>query len=159
MELFAVELRKLVYVVICFQCLLQLTEGSAYQKYLKLFSYLLTMCICCNLIFSFAGNMEASFYEADKLYLKWEQEWRKMTEADAIDEGEAYYEQELWGDKILNEAYKEYDSRNGGEANEGEVSGQIEQDSGQWKQQTAEGNTADSFSERNPDFRDFTAGQ
>ena len=82
-----------------------------------------------------------------------------MTEADAIDEGEAYYEQELWGDKILNEAYKEYDSRNGGEANEGEDYGQTEQDSGQRKQQTAEGNNADSFSERNPDFRDFTAGQ
>ncbi len=53
MEVLAAEVRRLVYTVICFQCLIQLTEGSAYQKYLKLFSYLLTMCICCNVVFTF----------------------------------------------------------------------------------------------------------
>lgn len=37
MENLAVEVRRLVYTVICFQCLIQLTEGSGYQKYLKLF--------------------------------------------------------------------------------------------------------------------------
>lgn len=55
MENLAVEVRRLVYTVICFQCLIQLTEGSGYQKYLKLFSYLLTMCICFNVVFFFCG--------------------------------------------------------------------------------------------------------
>lgn len=61
MEELAMEVRRLVYTVICFQCLIQLTEGSAYQKYLKLFSYLLTMCICCNVVFSFVGQVEKGF--------------------------------------------------------------------------------------------------
>ena len=93
MENLAVEVRRLVYTVICFQCLIQLTEGSGYQKYLKLFSYLLTMCICFNVVFSFVGQVENSFSQADKLYERWEQEWKRMTEADQIYEGEAYYEQ------------------------------------------------------------------
>ena len=42
MEYLAVEVRRLVYTVICFQCLIQLTEGSGYQKYLKLFSYFIS---------------------------------------------------------------------------------------------------------------------
>lgn len=61
MENLAAEVRRLVYTVICFQCMIQLTEGSVYQKYLKLFSYLLTMCICCNVVFSFVGQVENSF--------------------------------------------------------------------------------------------------
>lgn len=88
MENLAVEVRRLVYTVICFQCLIQLTEGSGYQKYLKLFSYLLTMCICFNVVFSFVGQVENSFSQADKLYERWEQEWKRMTEADQIYEGE-----------------------------------------------------------------------
>lgn len=127
MELLAMEIRKLVYTVICFQCLLQLTEGSTYQKYLKLFSYLLTMCICCNVIFSFMGQVEAGFREADKIYAEWEKKWRAMTEADNIREGREYYEQKLWGDRIINEAYREYDRMNGGEEDAGEVSGQTEE--------------------------------
>lgn len=123
MENMAVEVRRLVYTVICFQCLIQLTEGSGYQKYLKLFSYLLTMCICFNVIFSFVGQVENSFSEADKLYERWEREWKKMTEADQIYEGEAYYEQ-MWEEKIIGGAYEEYDSRNGGESDAGESSGQ-----------------------------------
>lgn len=113
--------------VICFQCLLQLTEGSTYQKYLKVFSYLLTMCIACNVIVSFAGQVESSFREADELYAEWEKEWRAMTEADPVREGGVYYEQRLWEDKIINEAYREYDSLNGGEGDAGEVSGQTGQ--------------------------------
>lgn len=46
MEQFALELRRLIYTVICFQCLLQLVSGSVYQRYLKLFSYFLTMYMC-----------------------------------------------------------------------------------------------------------------
>ena len=123
MENLAVEVRRLVYTVICFQCLIQLTEGSGYQKYLKLFSYLLTMCICFNVVFSFVGQVENSFSQGDKLYERWEQEWKRMTEADQIYEGEAYYEQ-MWEEKIIGGAHQEYNSRNGGESDAGEGSGQ-----------------------------------
>ena len=125
MEILAAEVRRLVYTVICFQCLIQLTEGSVYQKYLKLFSYLLTMCICCNVVFSFVGQVENSFSRADQLYSRWEKEWREMTER--IDDGAAYYEQ-LWEEKIMGEAHEEYDSRNGGAVNAGEDSGQDPED-------------------------------
>lgn len=128
MEALAVEIRRLVYTVICFQCLLQLTEGSAYQKYLKLFSYLLTICICCNVIFSFAGQVESSFSEADKLYARWEKEWREMTETDRIYEGGASYEEKLWDDKIMKEAYNEYNSRKESGEDAGEACEQTEQD-------------------------------
>ncbi len=123
MEILAAEVRRLVYTVICFQCLIQLTEGSVYQKYLKLFSYLLTMCICCNVVFSFVGQVENSFSRADQLYSRWEKERREMTETERIDDGAAYYEQ-LWEEKIMGEAHEEYDSRNGGAVNAGEDSGQ-----------------------------------
>ena len=106
MEILAAEVRRLVYTVICFQCLIQLTEGSVYQKYLKLFSYLLTMCICCNVVFSFVGQVENSFSRADQLYSRWEKEWREMTETERIDDGAAYYEQ-LWEEKIMGEAHEE----------------------------------------------------
>lgn len=127
MEYLAAEVRRLVYTVIFFQCLIQLTEGSVYQKYLKLFSYLLTMCICCNVVFSFAGQIENSFSEADQLYSRWEKEWKKMTEADQIYEGAAYYEK-LWNEKIIGEAHEEYESRNGGAKDAGEDSGQDSDD-------------------------------
>ncbi len=45
------------------------------------------MCICCNVIFSFAGQVENQFSEADQLYERWEKEWREMTASDRIDEG------------------------------------------------------------------------
>lgn len=122
MELLAAEVRRLVYTVICFQCLIQLTEGSVYQKYLKLFSYLLTMCICCNVIFSFLGQMENSFSEADQLYSRWEKEWREMTETTQIYDGAAFYEN-LWNEKIIKEAQEAYDMKNGGSADGGEDSG------------------------------------
>ena len=122
MEYLAMEVRRLMYTVICFQCLIQLTEGSAYQKYLKLFYYLLTMCICCNVIFSFAGQVENQFSEADQLYERWEKEWREMTASDRIDEGETYYKK-LWEDEIIGGAHEEYDRRNGGD-------GDVQQDTG-----------------------------
>lgn len=124
MEYLAMEVRRLMYTVICFQCLIQLTEGSAYQKYLKLFSYLLTMCICCNVIFSFAGQVENQFSEADQLYERWEKEWREMTASDRIDEGETYYKK-LWEDEIIGGAHEEYDRRNGNGGSE-----DVQQDTG-----------------------------
>lgn len=123
MEYLATEVRRLVYTVICFQCLIQLTEGSVYQKYLKLFSYLLTMCICCNVIFSFVGQVENSFSEADQLYSRWEKEWQEMTEASQIYDGAAYYEN-LWNERIIGEAQEEYDSKIGGGEDAGESAGQ-----------------------------------
>ena len=113
MEYLAMEVRRLMYTVICFQCLIQLTEGSAYQKYLKLFSYLLTMCICCNVVFSFVGQVENQFSEADQFYERWEKEWGEMTASDRTDEGETYYKK-LWEDEIIGSAYEEYDRRIGG---------------------------------------------
>ena len=124
MEYLAMEVRRLMYTVICFQCLIQLTEGSAYQKYLKVFSYLLTMCICCNVIFSFAGQVENEFSEADQLYERWEKEWREMTASDRIDEGETYYKK-LWEDEIIGGAHDEYDRRNGNGGGE-----DVQQDTG-----------------------------
>mgnify|MGYP007123074417 FL=1 len=124
MEYLAMEVRRLMYTVICFQCLIQLTEGSAYQKYLKVFSYLLTMCICCNVIFSFAGQVENEFSEADQLYERWEKEWREMTASDRIDEGETYYKK-LWEDEIIGGAHEEYDRRNGNGGSE-----DVQQDTG-----------------------------
>lgn len=134
MEYLAAEVRRLVYTVICFQCLIQLTEGSAYQKYLKLFSYLLTMCICCNVIFSFAGHVDDSFCEADEVYATWEKEWREMTKSDDISKGKEYYEQRLWEDKIIGGAREEYDKEYGNDYNNvsggEEIGGEIhEQDS------------------------------
>lgn len=123
MSALAAEIRRLTYTVICFQCLLQLAEGSPYQKYLKLFSHLLTLCICCSIVFSLAGQVEDSFAQADEIYAEWEERWREMTETDGIREGSVYYEQGLWEDRILDEAYREYGSMNGGEADEGGVPG------------------------------------
>lgn len=90
MEQLAAEVRRLVYTMICFQCLLQLTSGSAYQKYLKLFSYLLTLCVCCSVIFSAIGQIENSMLEADVLYDQWIKEWGEynIKEVEDQDAGE-----------------------------------------------------------------------
>lgn len=96
----ASDVRKLVYTVICFQCLLQLTTGNAYQKYLKLFSYLLTLTICCNIIFSFVGKVESSIQQADVLYESWLEEWQKYN----IDEEERNVrEMAEWYEETLGE--------------------------------------------------------
>lgn len=118
MELLATEVRRLVYTVICFRCLLQLTEGSDFQKYLRFFSYVLILCICCNVIFSFAGQVGKCMDETDQLYAEWEEKWKEMTDGSQIQKGEEYYEQKLWGDKIMGEVY---DSQNGGEEERGEL--------------------------------------
>lgn len=100
MEQIAEEVRKLIYTVICFQCLLQLTTGNAYHKYLKLFSYLLTLSICCGIIFSFAGKVEESLDKADVLYENWLEEWRKY----GVDEEEKNVrEMAQWYQEITGE--------------------------------------------------------
>lgn len=111
MDNLAAEARKLIYTIICFQCLLQLTEGSTYQKYLKLFSYLLTLCICCTIVFNYVGQVEESLVEADRLYADWEKEWQRMMSVEGTQIKKEYDEQRLWEDKIIDEAYREYDEQ------------------------------------------------
>lgn len=127
MELLAAEVRRLVYTVICFRCLLQLTEGCGYQKYLKFFSYLLTLCICCSVILSFADQVGKYMGETDQMYAEWEEQWKEVIQGDQIQKGEEYYEQKLWGEKIMGEAY---DSQNGGGEESGELLEEASTDSG-----------------------------
>lgn len=119
MEALAAEVRKLIYTIICFQCLLQLTEGSAYQKYLKFFSYLLTMCICCSVIVRFVGQVEESLADADSLYENWEKEWEELMAVEEPRIEAEYKKQDLWENKIMEKAYEEYDTVEGGGADVG----------------------------------------
>lgn len=93
-------LKTLIYTIICFKCIMQITDGSPYQKYIKLFSYLLTLCICCNMLFSLVGQIDDSFRDADRLYSEWEKEWERITDVtsdeDDIKTGSKYYEERLW---------------------------------------------------------------
>ena len=61
MEQLVTQMRVLIYTVICFQCLLQITQGSIYQKYLKLFMYLLTLCICCQILVTRFSRQKGRF--------------------------------------------------------------------------------------------------
>lgn len=86
-------MKKLIYTVICFKCILQITEGGPYHKYIKLFSQLLLLCMCCGMLLSFAG-------EAKKIYGNLDMQWRKITSvtSDAeedIRSGSEYYEEKL----------------------------------------------------------------
>lgn len=91
-------MKKLIYTIICFKCILQITEGSPYQKYIKLFSHLLILCMCCGMLFSFKDS-------ADKLYSDWQLQWEKITDIaideDSIKAGSEYYEE------MLLDTYKE----------------------------------------------------
>lgn len=109
MEQLTLEIRRLVYTVICFQCLLQLMAGSAYQRYLKLFSYFLTMCMCCGVIFSFMGQLEESMLSAQRVYDEWEEEWGGLIDMERIRESSSYYTDKIWNEKILGSAYEQYD--------------------------------------------------
>lgn len=108
MEQLTLEIRRLVYTVICFQCLLQLTAGSVYQRYLKLFSYFLTMCMCCGVIYSFVGQLEASVMSAQRVYDSFEREWGGLTDAERIRESSTYYTDRIWNGKIVEDAYEQY---------------------------------------------------
>ena len=108
MEQLTLEIRKLVYTVICFQCLLQLSAGSVYQRYLKLFSYFLTMCMCCGVIYSFVGQLEDSMMAAQQVYDEFEREWGEMTDIERIRESSSYYTDQIWNGKIVRDAYEQY---------------------------------------------------
>lgn len=121
MEQLTLEIRRLVYTVICFQCLLQLTAGSAYQRYLKLFSYFLTMCMCCGVILSFMGQMEESMLSAQKVYDEWESEWGGLTDVERIRESSSYYTDKIWNERILESAYEQYDAADEGGGTDAQV--------------------------------------
>lgn len=110
------DVRRLVYTIVCFQCLLQLTAGSAYQKYLKLFSELLTICICCSLIFSFFGFIDESISQTDILYEKWSRDWKRISQEQSIYDKSSYIE-----NIILDEAYKMYGNGGGTHVRESEA--------------------------------------
>ena len=100
----AVDMRRLVYTIVCFQCLLQLTAGSAYQRYLKLFSELLLICICCRVVFSFFGFIDENTSQTDRLYKEWSKEWEMISKEQKIYDSFYYIE-----DKIVNEAFGIYE--------------------------------------------------
>lgn len=119
MEQLKLEIRQLVYTVICFQCILQLTAGSAYQRYVKLFSYLLTMCMCCEVIFSFAGQLEESMLSAQQMYDEWESGWEGLTGLERIEESSEYYTDKIWKEKRPESAYEQYELEEGGASDAG----------------------------------------
>ena len=108
MEQISGEVRNLVYVVICFQCLLQITEGSSYQKYLKFFSYMLTLCICCRILLSFSGEVTQDWLQADKICEAWQKDWK---EGQILDEQEFDSYSKRLEKQIINKAQEEYDRR------------------------------------------------
>ena len=119
MEQLTMEIRKLVYTVICFQCLLQLTAGSAYHRYLTLFSYFLTMWMCCSVIYSFVGQLESSMMSAQQVYDEFEREWGGLTDIERIRESSSYYTDQIWNGKIMTDVYEQYSIDEGGENNAG----------------------------------------
>lgn len=110
MEQLTLEIRRLVYTVICFQCLLQFTAGSVYQRYLKLFSYFLTICMCCGVISLFVNRFEESMISAQHIYDEWESEWQGLLDTEQIRESGSYYTDKIWNEKILGSAYEQYDA-------------------------------------------------
>lgn len=72
MEFISGEVRTFVYTLICIQCLLQLKTGSAYQKYLRLFSCLLSLSMCCGILFSIIKQIDISWERADAIYQEFE---------------------------------------------------------------------------------------
>ncbi len=113
MEELAVRVRTFVYTMICFQCLVQLSAGNAFHKYLKLFSQLISLCILCNIFFSFCGLVDGGWEQADRIYEQWKRQWEMETaskEADGYLENQivekAVYEFELQLDGLLKEVGK-----------------------------------------------------
>lgn len=75
---FSQEMRAFVYSVICFQGLLQLTSGSCYHKYVKLLVRLITLCICCNLIFSLTQQIKLDSAYTQEQYAVWLKQWEQL---------------------------------------------------------------------------------
>ena len=108
MEQLVVQMRMLIYTVICFQCLLQLTQGSTYQKYLKLFTYLLTLCICCQILVNFTERLRSDWLGADAVSTQRMQKWN---EDSTLPEEEIEQYADWLQERIMKEAQEEYDRR------------------------------------------------
>lgn len=108
MEQLATQMRVLIYTVICFQCLLQITQGSIYQKYLKLFMYLLTLCICCQILTNFVDKLRNDWLGVDYVSTEWMQKWNE----DSTMPQEKIEQYSKWlEDRIIEDAQEEYDRR------------------------------------------------
>lgn len=108
MEQLVTQMRVLIYTVICFQCLLQITQGSIYQKYLKLFMYLLTLCICCQILTNFVDKLRNDWVGVDYASTEWMQTWNE----DSTLPQEKIEQYSKWlEDRIIEDAQEEYDRR------------------------------------------------
>lgn len=108
MEQLVTQMRVLIYTVICFQCLLQIIQGSIYQKYLKLFMYLLTLCICCQILTNFVDKLRNDWVGVDYASTEWMQKWNE----DSTLPQEKIEQYSKWlEDRIIEDAQEEYDRR------------------------------------------------
>ena len=124
MEQLVTQMRVLIYTVICFQCLLQITQGSIYQKYLKLFMYLLTLCICCQILVTrfsrqkgriccqiltnFVDKLRSDWLGVDYASTEWMQKWNE----DSTLPQEKIEQYSKWlEDRVIEDAQEEYDRR------------------------------------------------
>ena len=108
MEQLVTQMRVLIYTVICFQCLLQITQGSIYQKYLKLFMYLLTLCICCQILTNFVDKLRNDWVGVDYASTEWMHKWNE----DSTLPQEKIEQYSKWlEDRIIEDAQEEYDRR------------------------------------------------
>ena len=108
MEQLVTQMRVLIYTVICFQCFLQITQGSIYQKYLKLFMYLLTLCICCQILTNFVDKLRNDWVGVDYASTEWMQTWNE----DSTLPQEKIEQYSKWlEDRIIEDAQEEYDRR------------------------------------------------
>ena len=103
MEQLVTQMRVLIYTVICFQCLLQITQGSIYQKYLKLFMYLLTLCICCQILTNFVDKLRSDWLGVDYAS-KWNED--STLPQEKIEQYSKWLE-----DRVIEDAQEEYDRR------------------------------------------------
>ena len=108
MEQLVTQMRVLIYTVICFQCLLQITQGSIYQKYLKLFMYLLTLCICCQILTNFVDKLRNDWLGVDYASTEWMQKWN---EDSTLPQEEIEQYSKWLEDRIIEDAQEEYDRR------------------------------------------------
>lgn len=75
---FSGEMQAFVYAVICFQCLMQLTSGSCYHKYVKFLVRLIILCICCNLMVSLTEQIKLDSDYTQKQYADWLEQWEQL---------------------------------------------------------------------------------
>lgn len=78
MSEFTQSLRSFVYTAICMECLLQLTSKNSYHRYMKLFTYILMVCMSCNMIFAMVNQIEEKTSHMDHMYEEWLEQWEKM---------------------------------------------------------------------------------